>query len=535
VSSLADRLKAKFARVERSEIEVHAYQWSAADFLFETPFSALFIDTGLGKTVIVLLLLVRLFMSFACKKVLIIAPVRVAAQTWPNEIQFWDFAAFLNWTVIRAEDDDPEVISAGKAAYDDARYFGGDPNDARKALQKARTAKKAELRLERARSRSSVHMINKEALPWLVEQYTEWNVVKGRRKRRLVNWPYDVVIIDESSCVKAYDSALFNALQLVRHQGAKRMHQLTATPAAESYEGLFTQTYLMDLGERLGRNITSYRKRFMQPHPHVKFKWRMNPGADKQIAEIISDIVLVMKSEDYLDEQEPLFLPRKIDLTPAEQAMYRKFQREFVLTLPEKEERIVAETAASLSSKLLQLASGAVYDENKKPKHVHDHKIDDLRQLVEELDVSGEPLMVAYWYKSSLARLKKAFPDAKVMDKAGKMVDPWNAGKVKMLLVHPASVGHGLNMQKGPGHDIYFFDACWSYELYYQLYRRLHRQGQARRVRVHLAQVVGTVDELVFKRLLLKRDAQEALFQRIKALRSLHANDNRRLTLRKAA
>lgn len=568
MSSLKDRLKYRYAHVEREEDDIHSYQWRAVDFLMRTPFSALFVDTGLGKTIIVLTLIVQLIQSFLTRKVLVVAPVRVAAQGWPNEFAAWMHLAGINYTVIRAEDDDPEVISAGRKATagdftaDLAKRravlleLGDSPEGAEahckwllprlkaRAAGKARTRRKEELRQERRKSTPLVHIIDLHHLEWLIDQHSEWVVKKsGKRKvrvRKIVDWPYDTVILDESSAFKDHRIGRFNALKAVRAQGfIKRMHQLTATPAAEGYEGLFAQIFLLDLGERLGRGITRYLNEHFKYDKYKKTHTLM-PGQKEVISAKIADICLVMKEEDYLPSTKPLELDRKITLSPEELAKYKKFERDFVMTIPDDEIEdgevvIEAKTAADLSSKLLQLASGAVYDSDKKARAFHNHKIEDLRELRDELQ--GSPLMVAYWYKSSLARLKKAFPDAVVMDKAGKLAarhGPWNQGKIKMLLVHPASVGHGLNMQYGPGRDLYMFDMCWSYELYYQLYRRLARQGQKKGVRVHLPQVRGTNDERVAERLKAKEDAQEVLFEYIRRLRRrMAANDNAKM--RKAA
>lgn len=557
MSSLDDRLKAKFQYVERCEWEMHEYQDLATEFLWLNKFCALFIDTGLGKTVIVLTLLVRLIQNELANKILIIAPVRVAAQTWPNEIAAWEHTAWLGYSVIRAEDDDEEVISAGQARKEEleAMPFGdlmeeiGEFQTVRQYIaqqvQKARTAKKIELRERRRNSPADIHIINREALQWLIDQHSVWKKVVRRgkvvRKREIVNWPYNVVVIDESSSFKDHNTARFKAISAVRQQlkpmkqggWIDRLIELTATPAAEGYMGLFAQIFLLDKGKRLGRFITHYREEYFDHNKYAQ-TYKLKPGAKEAISDKIADLCLVMKSKDYLKEEEPLFLERTLDLAPSELRMYREFERDFILTLPDGEE-IEAETAAALSQKLLQLASGAIYrNKSAKPDEdpdnpkiepyavVHDHKVQDLAELQAELEVSGEPLLVAYWFKSSLARLRKQFPKAAVMDKAGKIVSrhgPWNTGKVPMLLVHPASVGHGLNMQYGPGHDLYMFDMCWSYELFYQLYRRLHRQGQRRQVRIHLPQMRQTNDTLVWGRLREKEDAQEALFHRIRQMR----------------
>jgi hypothetical protein len=558
VSSLNDRLKETRQRIVsavRSEENLHAYQSeTAVQFLLDKPFSALFIDTGLGKTIIVLTYLLRLFLRNELKKTLIIAPVRVAAQTWPNELGVWKHIAFFKMSVIRAEDDDPEVISAGKAAYDEAMASqeaeahksrvqqalldlgdseAGAESYARKAKRrfadrlagKARTAKKEELRQTRRKDPALIHVINREQLTWLIDQHSTFVKTKRRGKigrvRKVVDWPYKIVVIDESSSFKDPQTTRFKALGEVRRSGMiERLHQLTATPAAEGYMGMFAQMYLLDLGERLGKLITKYRDRYFTYNQYSRV-YKLKEGAKEAISDAVADICLVMKSKDYLDEQEPLMLDRMIDLHPREMAMYRELERDFIVTIPPDEngeggEEIEAETAASLSSKLLQLASGAIYNKDREVRVVHNHKIEDLAQLVEELQ--GSPILVAYWYKHSLTRLKKAFPKAHTMDAAGKRVHDWNAGKISMLLVHPASIGHGLNMQYGPGHDLYMFDQCWSWELFYQLYRRLARQGQKFQVRIHLPQVRGTNDTLVVERLREKEDAQEVLFRRIKAM-----------------
>lgn len=521
MSSLADRLAARFANVLRGRDALHGYQNTLVNFAKAEPYSAAWVDTGLGKTGAYLTVCNDLLVENLEERILIIAPVRVAAQTWPNEIGEWEHTAWLPYTVLRAEDDEPEVVEAYQTAYREARDWAYTPAEAQKVAGKAKTARKEALRLSRARDGRSIHLINREALTWLIDLYSEWIPVKRngkiKKKRKIVGWPYRTVIIDEASGFKDHATARFKALVAVRAQGfIDRLYELTATPAGEGYMGLFPQMFLMDLGKRLGRNITAYREEFFD-HDKYKKTYKLKKGADEEITDRISDICLVMKSKDYLDREDPLFLPRRLRMSPAETKMYRELEREFILTLPDGEE-IEAETAAALSSKLLQLASGAIYNKAKETRFVHDHKIEDLKQLQEEIDT---PILVSYWYKSSLARLKKAFPEAHVMDAAGKIFDgrnsPWCQGKIKMLLIHPASAGHGLNGQYGPGHDLYMFDLCWSWELFYQLYTRLHRQGQKLRCRIHLPQMIGTKDELVAARLNQKESAQEALFAWVRA------------------
>lgn len=528
------------ADVVRSEIQMHKYQDEAVDWLWNTPYSALWVDTGLGKTCIILTLLVRLFFANKLGRVLIVAPVRVAAETWPTEIRSWDHTCFLNFTVLRVDDDDPELQAAGKAAREafkrspdyaaktaeherlkatkaEFKFWCSTRDEFRKwrkmpigetpntAAQQARMkAKRAKLR-RLASTKASIHIINREALEWLV---TFWGAA----------WPYDTVIVDESSCISDHKTTRFKALVHVRRK-LLRLHELTATPAANTYMGLFAQAYAIDLGQRFGKSFTKYREKYFNQNPYSK-TYKIKNGAQKAISSKFGGIAKVMKSEDYLKETPPLFLERKLSMVPAELNAYKKFERTLIYTLPDGE-IIEAETASALSGKLLQLASGSIYTASGETRVVHDHKIADLAELAEELAVADKPILVAYWYKSSLARLKKAFPKAVVMDKGGKAVKPWNEGKIKMLLVHPASVGHGLNMQYGPGHHLYMFDLCWSYELFYQLYRRLHRQGQTQRVVVHMTQMRETNDELVAARLDLKQDAQEVLFKRVTYLHKL--------------
>lgn len=502
-----------FGRVQYDPLELHAYQDKAVDFLEENPFSALFIDLGMGKTVICLTLIARLLSRFAYRHALVIAPLRVATQTWPNEIPLWKHTAHMSHVLIRAEDEESlrRIHEAGvkRRATSEFRAFTSRNNEGKKErnpdLERDVNAAKAEMKeriLTRlARTPSSLHIINQEQVEWLVTLF-------GKA------WPFDVVFIDESSKFKDHNSIKFKKLKQVRPY-IKRLHLLTATPAAETYEHLFAQMWLLDKGERLGNNITYYRNRYFSFNFYKK-KYFLRPGAEDEILKKIADICLVMKAEDYLKLEKPLLLTRPIKLEPSQLDAYQKFEKEFILDLPDGTE-IEAETAAALNQKLLQLASGCVYDGEKNTHWVHDHKIEDLKQLVDELD--GEPLLVSYWFKSSLALLKKAFPKARVMDKEGRLVNEWNKGKIKILLVHPASVAHGLNMQKG-GHNLYIFDIFYSLELYLQLIGRLARQGQTKVVRVHHATTLGTVDAVAVRSLTKKRNAQDDLFVRLTRLRA---------------
>lgn len=506
--------------------DLHGYQAEAVDLAQQLKKLLFFIDTGLGKCGIVLTLIDRLMVAAEMgHRVLIVAPVRVASSTWTNEMQEWRHASWLHdlTTVLRVDDDDPEVKEAGRKAY--AAWSWIDRKDAEQARGKAETEKKHEILRRKAADGNLVHTINREAFPWLVQQYGSFQRVKksGKTRKRFVldkdRWPYSVIVLDESTSFGDYTSQRFKYLVSMLDQTDKVEYliPMTATPAADGYEKVFAMTYIVDRGERLGRNITAFRNEFYRPHPKIRFKYEMIAGSEQKISDRIADISIVMKEEDYSEDRTPLFLPRVIDLTESEQKQYNKFKREAVMSVGD-DILISADNAASLSSKLLQLAAGAIYDAEGRTHNIHDHALDDLAELQEELQ--GSPILVAYWYKSSLAKLRKRFPQGKVIDSEGRLFDgrnsDWNRGKIPLLFVHPASVAHGLNGQYGPGHDIYMYDGCWSYEYYYQLWRRLARQGQKKRVRVHQRKTRGTLDFLLYDKIDAKEDAQDILFETVR-------------------
>lgn len=472
-------LRRRFAGVELSESQLHLYQEDAIDFLNSNPFSALFIDMGLGKTIISLTLASRLLNDFQVNKILVIAPLRVANTTWPNEIRLWEHTAGFDFTVLTGSAD--ERMTALKDGM---------------------------------RRNCPIFIINREQIEWLANIYLD-------------KWPFDTVIVDESSSLKDHKTKRFNALKNVRRY-IKRLHELTATPAAETYTHLFAQIYLLDQGKRLGKDMNVFLDRYFT-YNHYSRKHKLRPGAEEEIVAKISDICLVMKREDYLEFQQPIFHNVMIDLSPKQEALYKTMSTEFIVELDDGTE-VEAETAAALSSKLLQMASGVLYDtvdledattgdvkKLKKVHELHSHKIDELARIYEE--AQGEPILVSYHFKSSLDRLKKAFPKAVAMDREGKAVAQWNKRKIPMLLVHPQSAGHGLNLQKG-GHHIVFFDIPWSLELYLQLIGRLDRQGQKNPVVIQHLICRNTLDALVIAALMKKNDAQEALFRMLKRARA---------------
>jgi len=558
-----ERIQAAFANCQRGRDDMHAYQdgeHGAVQFLKANPFSALFIDLGLGKTVISLTAIYDLVREFESDCCLVIAPLRVANETWPTEIGQWRHTAALSMHRIRDEELIEQVNAAGAAARATLKALGtasptvqnfvrqhrfmglkrraknlghSGPGLRRYAdskideeMAKPVSAEERKLfvkqsrqgaaaqavRDQKAKNPASIYIINREQIEFLV---TAW----GR------DWPYDTVFIDESSSLKEHRTVRWKALNKVRPL-MRRMHQLTATPAAESYLHLFGQIYLLDRGERLGKSFTAFTEAYFK-HNKYDYSYKLLPGADEQIAKKISDICLTMKAEDYLSLEKPVMEVRRVGLSNHEHDLYKAMERDSVLTLGDRE--ITADTAAALSSKLLQMASGVLYDtaleedpitgdfETVKRVHpIHDHKINDLAQLRE--DASGEPLLVAYHFKSSLERLQRAFPDAQAMGREGREVKLWNQRKIPMLLVHPQSAGHGLNLQHG-GRHVVFFDLPWSLELYLQLIGRLARQGQTRVVYVHHLVAAGTIDEVVMQCLLEKRDSQETLFRWLKAIR----------------
>lgn len=465
-----------FDKVERGLIDLHEYQRVALEFIRANPFCALFIDLGLGKTITSLTLAVELLESEDVSKVLVIAPLRVANKTWPDEIPLWQHTAAHTFSVLT----------------------GSEAN-----------------RLEAVRSSRGIHITNKESVEWLVDYWK-------------ADWPYDMVIIDESSAFKDHRTKRFKALRNVRPY-IKRLIELTATPAAETYMHLFAQVFLLDEGKRFGKHITKFEERYFTYNKYSR-KSTLRPGAKEEIEELIADICLVMRAEDYLDMKKPVFTQTKVRMTKREKEQYDHLEREFFIEIEDVDGEpvtIEAETAASLSAKLLQLASGVLYQtvetadewgdfsKHRVVHEIHNHKIEELRRIVEE--AQGDPILVSYHFKSSLDRLKKAFPQAVPMDKEGKAVTAWNKGKIPILLCHPQSAGHGLNLQKG-GRRIVFFDIPWSLELYLQLIGRLQRQGQTRLVMVDHLVADGTLDELVVGVLQGKEGSQEELFRRLKSL-----------------
>lgn len=447
-----------------NESDLHPYQRYAVDFIERHRFCGLFLDMGLGKTVSTLTAVKRMIYSFEVSKVLVIAPKRVAETTWTTEADKWEHLRCLKLSkVIGTEKERAEALGAD----------------------------------------ADVYVINRENVCWLVRY------LNGRM-------PFDMLVIDELSSFKSHTAQRFKALKSVRYQFS-RIIGLTGTPAPNGYMDLWAELYLLDGGERLGKYITRYREEYFHPLISVGavvYRYGLNAMSDIVISKKISDICVSMKAGDYLQ------LPKRIDntinviLTKDEKRQYDRFESEEILKI--NGETITAANAAAVTNKLLQYANGAVYDETKNVHTIHDAKIEALEELVEA--ASGDPVLVFYSYRHDAARimerLKKYDP---VMLEGEKDISDWNEGKTKVLITHPASAGHGLNLQAG-GHIIVWFGVTWSLELYQQANARLHRQGQTKPVMIYHLITKGTMDERVMKAIANKENGQNAMIDAVRAI-----------------
>lgn len=510
MSALQKWIDKTFAKVELWLKDLHDYQDTASDFMWDNPFSALFIDTGLGKTGSALHLIYRLLMDGQTDPVLVIGPGRVVEVTWPDEISKWSFSSFIKYEVIKSEELVAQLTRVSNQVSRREK-INGTSKELKAALIKDARAKEAR-RLVRGMMvdrPADVYAINREAVEFLVDAF-------GR------DWPFKTVIVDESSCLKDHTTNRWKALWKVRLL-IRRMHQLTATPTTEGYIFLFAQITLLDAGKRFGKNFKKWSDKYFTQCKYTR-KWSMREGADTEIMESISDICMVLRD----DSPKPDFVVHPVNISEQERALYASMERDFIVELPDGTE-VEAETAAALNQKLAQMASGVLYEDileedldgnfqKRRVVHkIHDEKILALKQLQEELN--GESMLVAYYHQSSLDRLLAAFPEAKVLDKKGALIKDWNKGKIPILLLNPQSGAHGLNLQKGGRHCV-FFDLIWSEELHYQFWRRLARQGQELLVVVHYLIVRNTIDELFLECLENKRDMQEVFFKMLNRIRA---------------
>lgn len=419
-----------------------------------------------SKTVITLTAIDELLYNlFDAVKVLVIAPLRVAEDTWSRESHKWDHLQHLKISKVLGSRKQREQALAAKA---------------------------------------DVYIINRENVEWLVSYYGN-------------DWPFDTVVIDELSSFKSPSAKRFKALRRVRPM-IRRIIGLTGTPAPNGLMDLWSQLYLLDQGERLGKTITGYRERYFTPgarNGYVVYDWKQKKESEEAVFEKISDICVSMKSEDWIDMPEKIDRVVPVVLSPETKAKYKQLERD--LLLPMKDADIVANTAAVLSNKLLQLANGAAYDENKGVQEIHSAKLDALEDILEA--ANGHPVLLFYSYKHDLERIQRRFPHCRTLRKGAegsKDIADWNAGKIDLLAVHPASAGHGLNMQDG-GNIIVWFGLTWSLELYQQANARLYRQGQKRSVIIHHLAAEGTIDNDVVDAIQNKAAGQDALMAAVKA------------------
>ena len=437
----------------------HEYQKYAQDFIINNSACALLLDMGLGKTVITLTSLwILLFDYFEISKVLVIAPLRVAQDTWSKECEKWDHLKGLKISKVLGSEKERRMALFDKA---------------------------------------DIYIINRENVEWLCNNY---------------DFDFDMIVIDELSSFKSSSSKRFKALRKIRPR-VKRIVGLTGTPAPNTLMDLWSQINLIDMGQRLGRFISNYRNDYFIPdkrNAQVIFSYKPREGAEEEIYKRISDICVSMKACDYLDMPERIDNIVHVKMSEDEKKLYKKLEKDMLLPLADGE--IDAVNAAALSNKLLQMANGAVYDELKETKIIHDRKLEALEDLIEA--ANGKSVLIFYAYKHDKERIVKKFKVTEIS--TSKEISKWNERKIQIAIAHPASTGHGLNLQAG-GSTIIWFGLTWSLELYQQANARLWRQGQKETVIIHHIVSKGTIDEEVMSALQRKQCGQENLINAVKA------------------
>lgn len=440
----------------------HDYQAFAIDYIETHPVAAVLLDMGLGKTVISLTAIADLlFDSFLAHRILVVAPLRVARDTWPAELQKWTHLQHLTFSV---------AVGSAK--------------ERRAALMTA----------------ADITIINRENLQWLIEDSN-------------LPFDYDMVVIDELSSFKNHQSKRFRSLMKVRPK-VKRIIGLTGTPSSNGLMDLWAEFRLLDMGKRLGRFIIEYRNNYFSPDKRngmIIYSYKPQPYAEELIYRQISDITISMKSTDHLQMPELISSQYEVKLSKEERQRYEELKKDLVLQLPDGE--VTAVNAASLTGKLSQLANGAIYADTGDTIEFHDRKLDALEDILEA--ANGKPILVAYWFKHDLERIKRRFTVREI--KESQDITDWNAGKIPVAVIHPASAGHGLNLQAG-GSTLIWFGLTWSLELYQQTNARLWRQGQTDRT-VVIEHIItkGTIDERILKALSQKELTQNALIDAVKA------------------
>ena len=440
----------------------HDYQRYAAEFITTHPIAALLLDMGLGKTSITLTAINDLlFDSFEVHKVLVVAPLRVARDTWSAEIEKWEHLKNLRYSVVVGTEQE---------------------------------------RLKALRTPADIYIINRENVQWLVEE-------SG------IPLDFDMAVIDELSSFKNHQSKRVRAFMKVRPK-LKRIVGLTGTPASNGLMDLFAEFKLLDMGERLGRFIGQYRNAYFQSDKRngmVIYSYKPLPNAERQIYDKISDITISMKAADHLKMPELISSEYTVQLSENEKEKYDRLKKDLIFSTEDNE--VTAANAASLSNKLSQMANGAVYSDDESVIEIHDRKLDALEDIIESMN--GKPLLVAYWFKHDLERIRKRFEVREI--RSSEDISDWNSEKIPVALIHPASAGHGLNLQSG-GSTLVWFGLTWSLELYQQTVARLWRQGQTEGT-VSVIHIVtdGTVDERILKALEAKDLTQSALIDAVKA------------------
>lgn len=443
----------------------HDYQRYAIEYIESHKIAAILLDMGLGKTAITLTAIYNLlFDYFEITRVLVIAPLRVARNTWPQEIEKWDHLKDVRYSV---------AVGTEKERLD--------------AFQKD----------------ADIYIINRENVQWMVDH---------------VPFEFDAIVVDELSSFKNWSSKRFKSLMKVRPR-AKRIIGLTGTPSGNGLMDLFAEFKVLDMGQRLGRFITKYRQEYFRPdrmNGPVVYSYKPLPGAEKRIYDKISDITISMKAEDHLKMPELINSEFPVYMDGDEQRIYDQMCED--LTAQLKEGEVTAANAGVLSGKLCQMANGAVYTDEGNVNLIHDRKLDALEDIIESMN--GRPLLVAYWYKHDLARIEKRLRMRKIefarLD-TDASIAKWNRGEISVALIHPASAGHGLNLQSG-GSTLCWFGITWSLELYQQTVARLYRQGQtAKTVVVQHIITAGTIDGRIMKALQHKDKTQSALIDAVKA------------------
>lgn len=450
------------------KLKLHDYQEVTKDFIIRTPNAAVILDMGMGKTATTLSAINELmFDRYEVSKVLVIAPLRVANTVWSDEIEQWKELKHLRYSKIV-----------------------GTPKQRRAALE----------------TDADIYIVNRENLPWLVEQCSPY-------------FKWDMVVIDELSSFKSWQSKRFKVFMAMRPY-MKRVVGLTGTPSSNGLMDLFAEFKVIDGGERLGRFIGEYRSRYFREgrrNGNVVYDYIPMDYAECQIYDKIDDITISMKAMDYLEMPELISIRKIVHLTDKEKADYNQFKKEYVFSDIENGE-VTAANAASLSNKLVQMANGAVYSDDHRVVSLHDQKLDALEDIIEA--ANGEPVLIAYWFKHDLQRIEERLAKLKVKGtvlKTEEDIREWNKGNVSVGLLHPASSGHGLNLQKG-GHHLVWFGLTWSLELYQQTNARLWRQGQqAETVVIQHIVTECTIDEEILKVLENKDAQQERLLEAVKA------------------